>query len=71
MAAQAQTEEIGDATNLVVVLAGTLCEKAEELLRQGLHTADVIAGYPPCTRGQILSQSPTDAASSRWHLYGS
>jgi len=23
------------------------------------------------TQGQILSQSPTDAASSRWHLYGS
>ena len=50
MAAQAQTEEIGDATNLVVVLAGTLCEKAEELLRQGLHTADVIAGYLPWRR---------------------
>ncbi len=33
MAAQAQTEEIGDATNLVVVLAGTLCEMAEDLLR--------------------------------------
>jgi len=47
MAAQAQTEEIGDATNLVVVLAGTLCEMAEDLLRQGLHTADIIAGSPP------------------------
>jgi len=23
------------------------------------------------TQGQILSQSPTDATSSRWHLYGS
>jgi len=23
------------------------------------------------TQGQILSQSPTDAISSRWHLYGS
>jgi len=54
MAAQAQTEEIGDATNLVVVLAGTLCEKAEELLRQGLHTADVIAGYTKAIKALLV-----------------
>eukprot|EP00292_Cryptomonas_paramecium_P007329 CAMPEP_0113727936 /NCGR_PEP_ID=MMETSP0038_2-20120614/41534_1 /TAXON_ID=2898 /ORGANISM="Cryptomonas paramecium" /LENGTH=533 /DNA_ID=CAMNT_0000659249 /DNA_START=13 /DNA_END=1611 /DNA_ORIENTATION=- /assembly_acc=CAM_ASM_000170 len=39
MAAKAQEEEIGDATNLVVVFAGILLEGAEVLLRQGLHTA--------------------------------
>ena len=45
LAAHSQEEEIGDNTNLVVVMAGTLLEGAEELLRTGLHTADIIAGY--------------------------
>ena len=34
MAAKAQEDEIGDATNLVVVFAGVLLEGAENLLRQ-------------------------------------
>jgi T-complex protein 1 subunit theta len=34
MAAKAQEDEIGDATNLVVVFAGVLLEGAEVLLRQ-------------------------------------
>ena len=34
MAAKAQEDEIGDATNLVVVVAGVLLEGAEQLLRQ-------------------------------------
>jgi len=39
--------------------------------------ADLVQGCRPrltileATQGQILSQSPTDATSSRWHLYGS
>jgi len=45
MSAKTQEEEIGDGTNLVVVLAGTLLEYAEDMLRQGLHCADIIAGY--------------------------
>lgn len=36
---------MGDATNLVLVLAGELLHKAQHLLRIGLHTADVIEGY--------------------------
>jgi T-complex protein 1 subunit theta len=36
MAAKAQEDEIGDATNLVVVFAGVLLEYAEVLLRQVL-----------------------------------
>eukprot|EP00291_Cryptomonas_curvata_P011808 CAMPEP_0172188030 /NCGR_PEP_ID=MMETSP1050-20130122/21678_1 /TAXON_ID=233186 /ORGANISM="Cryptomonas curvata, Strain CCAP979/52" /LENGTH=534 /DNA_ID=CAMNT_0012862441 /DNA_START=9 /DNA_END=1610 /DNA_ORIENTATION=- len=50
MAAKAQEDEIGDATNLVVVFAGVLLEGAEGLLRQGLHTADIIAGYSIATK---------------------
>ncbi|KAK2813324.1 hypothetical protein FQN50_000639 [Emmonsiellopsis sp. PD_5] len=45
MASQQQESEMGDATNLVIVLAGELLKKAEELLRMGLKTSDIVAGY--------------------------
>jgi T-complex protein 1 subunit theta len=45
MASQQQEAEMGDATNLVIVLAGELLKKAEELLRMGLKTSDVVVGY--------------------------
>lgn len=45
MASQQQEAELGDATNLVIVLAGELLKKAEELLRMGLKTSDIITGY--------------------------
>jgi T-complex protein 1 subunit theta len=45
MAAQRQEEEIGDGTNLVLILAGELLGQSESLLRNGLHTNDVIAGF--------------------------
>ena len=45
MASQQQEAEMGDATNLVIVLAGELLRKAEDLLRMGLKASDVIRGY--------------------------
>lgn len=36
---------MGDATNLVIVLAGELLKKAEDLLRMGLKTSDIVTGY--------------------------
>ena len=45
MACQQQEAEMGDATNLVIVLAGELLKKAEELLRMGLKTSDIVQGY--------------------------
>lgn len=45
MACQQQEAEMGDATNLVIVLAGELLKKAEELIRMGLKTSDIIQGY--------------------------
>jgi T-complex protein 1 subunit theta len=45
MASRAMEEEIGDGTNLVVILAGEFLNQAMPLLRQGLHTSEVIAGY--------------------------
>ncbi|KAK7966484.1 uncharacterized protein PG986_000761 [Apiospora aurea] len=45
MASQQQEAEMGDATNMVIVLAGELLKKAEDLLRMGLKTADIVTGY--------------------------
>ena len=45
MASQQQEAEIGDATNMVIVLAGELLLKAEYLLRLGLKTSDIVQGY--------------------------
>ncbi|KAI9641412.1 T-complex protein 1 subunit theta [Ciborinia camelliae] len=45
MASQQQEAEMGDATNLVIVLAGELLKKAEDLIRMGLKTSDVVIGY--------------------------
>ncbi|KAF2657232.1 t-complex protein-like protein 1 [Lophiostoma macrostomum CBS 122681] len=45
MASQQQEAEMGDATNMVIVLAGELLKKAEELLRMGLKTSDIVLGY--------------------------
>ncbi|KAL2033984.1 hypothetical protein VTO58DRAFT_104698 [Aureobasidium pullulans] len=45
MASQQQEAEMGDATNMVIVLAGELLKKAEELLRMGLKTSDIVVGY--------------------------
>lgn len=36
---------MGDGTNLVIILAGELLKKAEELLRLGLKTSDIALGY--------------------------
>jgi T-complex protein 1 subunit theta len=44
-AAQMQEQEIGDATNFVVVFTGELLNQAEALIRTGLHPSEIIAGY--------------------------
>ena len=45
LASKMQEAESGDGTNLVVVLAGELLLLAEDLLKNGLHCSEVIAGY--------------------------
>lgn len=45
MASQQQEAEMGDATNFVITLAGELLDKAEELLRIGLHPSEIMQGY--------------------------
>ncbi|KAL5531878.1 CCT8 [Sanghuangporus sanghuang] len=45
MASEAQEAEMGDATNLVLILAGELLKVAENLLVMGLHPSEVTVGY--------------------------
>lgn len=45
MAAKSQDGECGDGTNLVVSLAGELLQRAEELLKEGIHASDILKGY--------------------------
>lgn len=44
-ASQQQQGELGDATNLVVILAGELLKQANELINLGLHPSEIIGGY--------------------------
>lgn len=63
MASQQQESEIGDATNMVIVLAGELLRKAEELIRMGLKTSDIIQGYE---RAQREALKVLDGESYIW-----
>jgi len=45
MASDQQQSEMGDNTNLVVIVAGELLSQAESLLRMGLHPSDIVRGY--------------------------
>lgn len=45
LASQQQETECGDGTNFVMILAGALLERAEELLKEGLSPSEVIKGY--------------------------
>jgi T-complex protein 1 subunit theta len=54
MAAKAQEEEIGDGTNLVIIFAGELLSRAENLIRMGLHPSDITSGYRKV--GQIATE---------------
>jgi len=44
-ASTAQEFECGDGTNFTVMLAGALLKEAEDLLKEGLHAADILRGY--------------------------
>ncbi|KAJ6611000.1 chaperonin Cpn60/TCP-1 family [Mycena sp. CBHHK59/15] len=51
MASQAQESEMGDSTNMVIILGGELLKKAENLLVMGLKPTDIIPGYElACTK---------------------
>jgi len=45
LGSQMQENEIGDATNFVIIFAGALLKAAEDLLRMGLKPTEVAEGY--------------------------
>lgn len=45
LAAEMQQQEFGDFTNYVISFAGELMKLSEELLKQGLHTAEIVTGF--------------------------
>ncbi|KAA0175744.1 hypothetical protein FNF27_02830 [Cafeteria roenbergensis] len=45
MASSEQQKAVGDGSNLVVSLAGELLSQAQDLLRMGVHPADIVVGY--------------------------
>lgn len=45
LASQMQEAEVGDGTNWVVIFCGALLEEAEELLRLGVTTGEIVEGY--------------------------
>ena len=66
MASQQQEAEMGDATNMVIVFAGELLRKAEELLRMGLKTSEIVQGYERAGREaiKILEELEVDSVES-------
>jgi len=51
--AQSQDDEIGDGTTGVVVFAGALLEKAEDLLDKGIHPIRIADGYESAAKAAI------------------
>jgi|TARA_B110000208_G_C11681704_1_gene399026 T-complex protein 1 subunit theta len=45
MTAKRQQEEFGDFTNFVITFSGELMKQAQDLIRVGVHVADIIEGY--------------------------
>jgi len=45
LGAQMQENEVGDATNLVIILASQLLKEAEDLIRMGLKPTEIADGY--------------------------
>ncbi|MCS7106899.1 MAG: thermosome subunit alpha [Acidilobaceae archaeon] len=59
--AKAQDAEVGDGTTSVVVLAGTLLERAEKLLDENIHPSIIISGYVKALKKslEVLDQMAT------------
>lgn len=71
LASEQQQQEHGDATNLVIVLAGELLAQAETLLRMGLHQSDIIRGFEtalshvPDILDKLVGENKIDASDDK------
>ncbi|XP_037455290.1 T-complex protein 1 subunit theta-like [Triticum dicoccoides] len=63
LAARAQQEEIGDGANLTISFAGELLDKAEELIRMGLHPSEIIIGYTKAINKACIQVCPENPAN--------
>eukprot|EP00923_Selenidium_pygospionis_P027317 GHVN01049094.1.p1 GENE.GHVN01049094.1~~GHVN01049094.1.p1 ORF type:complete len:533 (-),score=106.03 GHVN01049094.1:35-1633(-) len=45
MASEMQEQEYGDGTNACIIFAGELLSQADALMKEGLHTADIVKGF--------------------------
>jgi len=45
LAASMQETEVGDGSNYVIALAGSLLNEAADLIKMGLHPSEIVAGY--------------------------
>ncbi len=51
--AKAVDDEVGDGTTYSVIIAGALLEKAEDLIKQGIHPTVIVDGYRKAMRQAI------------------
>lgn len=51
--AKAVDDEVGDGTTSSVIIAGAMLEKAEELIKQGIHPTVIVNGYRKAARQAI------------------
>jgi chaperonin GroEL (HSP60 family) len=51
--AKAVDDEVGDGTTSSVIVAGALLEKAEDLIKQGIHPTVIVDGYRKAMRQAI------------------
>lgn len=55
---------MGDATNMVLILAGELLKKAENLLIMGLHPSEVMKGYQLASEKALSELSSTSTCQT-------
>ena len=60
--------QMGDATNMVLILAGELLKKAEHLLIMGLHPSEVIKGYELACKKALEELDSTLSSISSIHF---
>ncbi|KAJ2725634.1 T-complex protein 1 subunit theta [Coemansia sp. Benny D115] len=53
MASQQQEAEAGDGTNYVIIFASELLQRAEPLLRMGLHPSEIARGYEQALKAAV------------------
>lgn len=69
LASQQQDREVGDATNLVIVLVSELLTQAEKLLRMGLKASIVVEGFELAfARAQEIMSAESEEILSSEHV---